>query len=476
MLRRRSLQALLLLVAMMAVPPVSFANISSADLSITKTDGADSSLPGDEIVYTIIAGNAGADDVTGATVTDLFPAALTACTWTCAASAGSSCTAAGAGDINDSVNLLNGGTATYTVACTIDPSAMGTLENTATVSSTIPDPNTSDNSATDTNTLTILAPTALEVDPEVLTSDGNRVFEPGETVEVAPSWANDGVAGENLGGTATAFTGPAGADYTIAADAADYGLIGASEEASCLDIGVCYQLQLDDPAVRPAPHWEATFDEELSVGLEKSWTLHIGDSFTDVPRTHLFYRFVETLVHHSVSGDAVQAIADLGVTGCSGTEFCPASPSTRAQSAVFLIKAVEGGGHVPPACTDGEEEFADVPFDDPFCPWIEDLADRGVTAGCDGDNFCPDDPVTRAQSAVFLLKTLEGAGYTPTPCAESFDDVPCSSLFADWIEDLAGRGITAGCGDDNFCPGEAVTRGQIAVFITKTFGLLLYGP
>jgi uncharacterized repeat protein (TIGR01451 family) len=57
-------------------------------------------------------------------------------------------------DINDSANLLNGGSATYVASCTVDPSATGSLINTATVSSGVTDPNMADNSATDTDTLT----------------------------------------------------------------------------------------------------------------------------------------------------------------------------------------------------------------------------------------------------------------------------------------------------------------------------------
>jgi hypothetical protein len=47
--------------------------------------------------------------------------------------------------------------------------------------------------------------------------------------------------------------------------------------------------------------------------------------------------------------------------------------------------------------------------------------------------------------AVFLLKTLEGSTYAPPACAGDFDDVQCLSRFADWIDDLAARGITGGC-------------------------------
>ncbi|MGH9379418.1 MAG: S-layer homology domain-containing protein, partial [Thermoanaerobaculia bacterium] len=71
------------------------------------------------------------------------------------------------------------------------------------------------------------------------------------------------------------------------------------------------------------------------------------------------------------------------------------------------------GSYVPPACIEGEELFADVPFSSPFCPWIEELADRGVTAGCGGGNYCPANPVSRDQMAVFLAKTFGLTVYGP---------------------------------------------------------------
>ena len=76
--------------------------------------------------------------------------------------------------------------------------------------------------------------------------------------------------------------------------------------------------------------------------------------------------------------------------------------------------------------------------------------------------------------AVFLLKTLEGSGYLPPDCAGIFNDVPCTpgEGFSDWIEELANRGITGGCSvtPPLYCPTNPNNRGQMAVFLVKTFG------
>jgi uncharacterized repeat protein (TIGR01451 family) len=134
--------------------PVLVGLFAVADLAITKTDGVATATPGGSVTYTITASNAGPDPVTAGTVADTFPAVLS-CTWTCAGAGGGTCTAAGSGNINDTVNLPAGGSVTYTATCAVNASATGTLTNTATVSGGgVGDSNTANNSATDTDTLT----------------------------------------------------------------------------------------------------------------------------------------------------------------------------------------------------------------------------------------------------------------------------------------------------------------------------------
>lgn len=120
--------------------------------------------------------------------------------------------------------------------------------------------------------------------------------------------------------------------------------------------------------------------------------------------------------------------------------------------------------------------FNDVQAGDFAADWIEQLAGFQITGGCGGGSYCPNNPVTRAQMAVFLLKSEHGSAYAPPACAGIFLDVPCASPFAPWIEQLAAEGITGGCGGGNFCPNDVNLRGQMAAFLSKTFGLPLYGP
>jgi hypothetical protein len=75
--------------------------------------------------------------------------------------------------------------------------------------------------------------------------------------------------------------------------------------------------------------------------------------------------------------------------------------------------------------------------------------------------------------AVFLLRGKYGAGYTPPPVGIStgFADVPVDYWAAAWIKQLAVEGITGGCGSGNYCPDSSVTRGQMSIFIVRTFNL-----
>jgi hypothetical protein len=108
---------------------------------------------------------------------------------------------------------------------------------------------------------------------------------------------------------------------------------------------------------------------------------------------------------------------------------------------------------------------------------VEELARRAVVSGCGGGAFCPGAAVTREQLAVFVLATREGSGWAPAACASPpFADVPVASPFCRWIAELARRGVVSGCGGGNYCPQASVTREQMSVFISLTFGLTLYAP
>lgn len=173
---------------------------STADLSIFKTDGSSTYTPGVALTYTITVDNAGPSDVTGATVNDTFPATLTNVTWTCVATGGASCTANGAGSLNETVNLPAGSKLTYTVSTIVSAGASGNLSNTATV--TVPagivDLNSANNSSSDID----VPPATLAADLSVTKTDGVTSYTPGGTLTYTITVSNSGPSDAN-GATVT---------------------------------------------------------------------------------------------------------------------------------------------------------------------------------------------------------------------------------------------------------------------------------
>ena len=318
-------------------------------------------------------------------------------------------------------------------------------------------------------------------------SGGNGILEPNaEIASLEPSWKNLGNTVITMTGSIANFTGPGDgtvATYATPDAAADYGSIAIGATQACTD---CYTLQITLTGTRPVTHWDATVAETVTPvaslgnprGGAQPYVLHVGQSFTDVDSSsgNPFYPKIETILHNGVTG------------GCgNGTTFCPSANVLRQEMAPFLLKGFLGGDYAPPDCTG---VFTDVPCpatpEFPYSNFIEDLSTRGITAGCQVGPpalYCPGDPVTRAQMAPFLLKTLLGGVYTPPDCTGIFTDVPCPATpefpFSNFIEDLSTRGITAGCQVGPpalYCPDQPVTREQMAAFLTLTFSLVLYGP
>ncbi|MBI5840909.1 MAG: S-layer homology domain-containing protein [Chloroflexi bacterium] len=184
----------------------------------------------------------------------------------------------------------------------------------------------------------------------------------------------------------------------------------------------------------------------------------VSASFSDVPASYWAWAYIESLYRAGITG------------GCSPSPlmYCPEDNVTRAQMAIFLEKGLNGSSFIPPIVpitfTDTPGHWAQY--------WIEALKADGVTSGCGAGIYCPEASVTRAQMAVFLLKSKHGASYSPPPAAGTmFSDVPPDYWAAAWIEQLASEGITSGCGAGVYCPDSPVTRAQMAVFLVKTFNL-----
>jgi hypothetical protein len=120
-----------------------------------------------------------------------------------------------------------------------------------------------------------------------------------------------------------------------------------------------------------------------------------GAVFVDVSLSTWGVNWIEKLYSDGITG------------GCltSPLSYCPANPVTRAQMAKFLLLAKHGAAYNPPPATG---IFADVPTSYWAAGWIEQLYTEGITGGCSLSplSYCPENSVTRAQMAKFLVLTF----------------------------------------------------------------------
>jgi hypothetical protein len=206
-------------------------------------------------------------------------------------------------------------------------------------------------------------------------------------------------------------------------------------------------------------------------------------TFADVSPGSTFYPWIRCLACRGIAGGY-----PCGGPGepCPGQYYRPGANVTRGQTAKIIAGAA-GFSETPTA-----QMFEDVPPTGTFYLYVERLAARGIIGGypCGGpfepcvapDNrpyFRPGNPVTRGQ----LSKIVSGAaGWTETPTAQTFADVPPGSTFYLYVERMAARGIIGGypCGGPfepcvgpanrpYFRPNNNATRGQMAKIAALTF-------
>ena len=164
--------------------------------------------------------------------------------------------------------------------------------------------------------------------------------------------------------------------------------------------------------------------------------------------------------------DRLAAAGVLDRTGCGERLFCPGDPLQRSTMAVWMVRVLDPGFEPSGAGT----RFDDVDASEWWASYVERLAELEVTKGCSADppRFCPDQAVSRAQMATFLVRALDlepagSAGFTDTGGVHEAN-----------IDALAAAGITAGCATDplRFCPGDPVTRGQMATLLVRALDQL----
>ena len=193
----------------------------------------------------------------------------------------------------------------------------------------------------------------------------------------------------------------------------------------------------------------------LSVGVAVASAMATGDAFSDDQGVH---------------EPAINALAAEGIldgTECGEGLFCPQEPIRRWVAAVWLVRAL---GEAPAKASSGTG-FGDVDYDEWWVPYVERLADLGISRGCGTGplRFCPDAVVTRAQMATFLVRAFDIEESLSSGFVDTWNNVHEANIDA-----LAAADITAGCSTipPRFCPEKPVTRAQMATFIARARGLL----
>ena len=152
-------------------------------------------------------------------------------------------------------------------------------------------------------------------------------------------------------------------------------------------------------------------------------------------------------------------------TECESNQFCPDDGITRRHFAVWLVRALEDAE--PVVTQEDMSRFEDVDADEPEAPYIVRMAELGVTKGCSANPplYCPDQFVSRAQMASFLVRAFE----MPPAERAGFEDVGEGDTHADAIDRLASVGVTKGCSADPllYCPSQMTTRAQMASFLMR---------
>lgn len=224
----------------------------------------------------------------------------------------------------------------------------------------------------------------------------------------------------------------------------------------------------------PYGYWSPTSTEMINTAFgrpnatfEDVWP---ASAFSGKNTTAYYQPWVETLAASGITGGCSLITYDFNtVTDYTFRYYCPEDSVTRAQMAVFLERGIHGSSYSPPNVSPTFQDVNGHWAED----WIEALKVDGITGGCGANIYCPDSSTTRAQMAVFLLKSKYTASYTPPDPGfdTGFADVAITYWAAAWVKQLAAEAITSGCGNGNYCPEYPVTRGQMAIFLSKTFGL-----
>ncbi len=184
--------------------------------------------------------------------------------------------------------------------------------------------------------------------------------------------------------------------------------------------------------------------------------------------------FLDVVGHIAEQG--INCLAYYGITlGQTPELFAPDQPITRRQMALFLVRAaLPAGVTVPPPSDQGFQDIGHHSRNTQDA--INQMAALGITRGTSPTTFHPDSPIDRRQMALFLYRFLQLAPTGPGG-ADASQVTPDDNVFTDLngqpaqvieaVRVIYEMGVTLGATRTTFSPGTLLTRGQMALFVTR---------
>jgi hypothetical protein len=190
--------------------------------------------------------------------------------------------------------------------------------------------------------------------------------------------------------------------------------------------------------------------------------------FVDVGLDHLYREEIDALSQYDLIG------------GCNQDPptFCPDRSLTRAEAAILFGRIVYGPDFTP--TVPEQQIFIDLPLTGEYSwatSWVMTLWQDGYLSECDEDplRFCPDDPISRVDSIILMLRIKYGLWYTPPSALGQFADVSLRWEEAKWIEAAYDEGLLEPCRTSyrmRFCPYGTISRGEAAAMISRALNLV----
>jgi hypothetical protein len=268
----------------------------------------------------------------------------------------------------------------------------------------------------------------------------------------APIWRRDGASGTLLGNITDAdlnwFVDPSNHDLHLT----EFATPAIDAAAAIADITDDYDGDMRPSGIAP------------DIGADEFVDPILRPTFEDVPFDHWAHDTIEALYQGGY------------VAGCSTTPrmYCPERIMNRAESAVFVVRGVQGADFTPP--DPSEKIFEDVPLAEWYAKWATQLWNDGYTAGCGTDPliYCPLQEHTIAEGSVFYLRMQNGSDYEPPQATGIFTDVPLDAWYARWIEDAYQAGILLPCQTEPelmACPLDPLDRAMGAYMMFQAKGM-----